>query len=50
MCLIGIKLVKKRETVSLDTFLVKAISKAPPSASYINLQDAIAEAYCVLLL
>lgn len=41
---------KKKETVSLDTFLVKAISKAPPSASYINLQDAIAEAYCVLLL
>lgn len=41
----GIKLHKK--TVSLDTFLVKAISKAFPLATHINLQNAITEAYPV---
>lgn len=44
----GIKLVKKK-TVSLDTFLVKAISKPSPSATHINLQNAITEAYPVIL-
>lgn len=38
---------KKKKTVSLDTFLVKAISKASPSATHINLQNAITEAYPV---
>lgn len=39
---------KKTKTVSLDTFLVKAISKASPSATHINLQNATTEAYPVL--
>lgn len=46
-CLMGIKLKKKKKPVSLDTFLVKAISKASPSATHINLQNAITESHPV---
>lgn len=49
-CLMGIKMGGEK-TSSFDTFQVKAISKAFPSATHINLQNAITGTLgCVLLL
>lgn len=36
-----------KNPVRLDTFLVKAVSKAPPSATHINPQNALTESYHV---